>query len=537
MTVSKIHSVVLAIAVAMVLPTAPRRGALAQSRHHAAHDRSLVMTDKGPVRGTLAQDHREFLGIPYAAPPTGELRWKAPAPHAAWTTALDASLFGPTCAQPITVLTYNNSEDCLYLNIYSPNTPRRLLPVMVWIHGGSFVIGSGQWTDGSMLAVKGQVVVVTINYRLGPFGFLTDKVLDDENPHHVSGNYGLLDQQAALKWVKRNIARFGGNPARVTIFGESAGGISVALQMIAPGAAGLFGRAINESGPGFLQPIALAQKQGDKLIATLGCRDASDVIACMRSKPTNEVLGALPASALPASALPTNPKDGALWFPVVDGFVLPLGPDEAFKSGRFRRVPVINGSNHDEGRLYASGQSIDEDGYSATIRSRFDKNAKRVMEEYPLRAYPTPIQAWATIFTDAFFSCPVRRTTRLLAPQTSVYAYEFEDPKAPETMVRHNGLEMGAYHGVEVPYVFPTASYFKHGAAVKWPAQLKLSEQMISYWTRFAASGHPDGTSPKWSPYRNAQDQVLSFAPGNISYRSGFAKDHHCAFWDSLQMQ
>ena len=171
-----------------------------------------------------------------------------------------------------------------------------------------------------MLAVKGKVVVVTINYRLGPFGFLTDKVLDAENPHHVSGNYGLLDQQAALKWVKRNIAGFGGDSARVTIFGESAGGISVALQMIAPGAAGLFARAIDESGPSQVvqQPIALAQKQGDKLIATLGCRDASDVVACMRSKPTNQVL----------SGLPTNPEDRALWPPVVDGLVLPAADQQ-----------------------------------------------------------------------------------------------------------------------------------------------------------------------------------------------------------------
>jgi len=251
----------------------------------------------------------------------------------------------------------------------------------------------------------------------------------------------------------------------------------------------------------------------------------------MRSKPTNQVL-----SALPATVSASGPSDGALWFPVVDGLVLPLGPDEAFKSGRFSRVPVINGSNHDEGRSYASGP-LDEDGYSAAIRSRFGKNAKRVMEEYPLRAYPTPMQAWTTIFTDAFFSCPIRRTTRLLAPQLSVYAYEFADPKAPDTMVRHDGLEMGAYHGAEVLYVFQTASYLKRGAAVEWPTQLKLSDQMISYWTRFAASGHPEGTSPKWSPYRNAQDQVLSFAPGDISYQSGFANDHHCAFWDSLDVE
>jgi para-nitrobenzyl esterase len=221
---AKILSAVLAIAVAVVLPAASSGSAFAQSRRHAAHDRSLVMTDKGPVRGTLAQDHREFLGIPYAAPPTGELRWKAPVPHTPWTAALDATQFDPACAQPNDVLTSLSSEDCLYLNIYTPNPPCRHLPVMVWIHGGTFLVGSGQETNASLLAVKGKVVVVTINYRLGPFGFLTDKVLDAENPHHVSGNYGLLDQQAALKWVKRNIAGFGGDSARVTIFGESAGG-------------------------------------------------------------------------------------------------------------------------------------------------------------------------------------------------------------------------------------------------------------------------------------------------------------------------
>jgi para-nitrobenzyl esterase len=284
MTGYKIAYALLAIAAAVALlaatsgPARAQTRTLAHSGPHAGHDASVVMTDDGPVRGLIAGNHREFLGIPYAAPPIGELRWKAPVSHAAWTAAWDATRFGPDCAQVSFVpgLANHSSEDCLYLNVYVPNPARRHLPVMVWIHGGSFLVGSGEDADGSVLAAKGKVVVVTINYRLGPFGFLAHKSLEAENPHHLSGNYGLLDQQAALKWVRRNIAAFGGDLTRVTIFGESAGGISVCLQLTAPGADGLFQRAINESGPcQLVRPIGQAQAQGDKLAAALGCGNVS----------------------------------------------------------------------------------------------------------------------------------------------------------------------------------------------------------------------------------------------------------------------
>jgi para-nitrobenzyl esterase len=274
----------LAIAAAAILSLSVAGPACAQARTHTrsaahpAHDASMVMTNEGPVHGLVAGNHREFLGIPYAAPPIGELRWKAPVSHASWTAAWDATRFRSSCAQVSFVpgLANHSSEDCLYLNIYTPNTARRRLPVMVWIHGGTFLVGSSEDTDGSVLAVKGKVVVVTINYRLGPFGFLAHKLLDAENPHHVSGNYGLLDQQEALKRVRRNIAAFGGDSSRVTIFGESAGGISVCLQLAAPGAEGLFQRAINESGPcQLVRPIGQAQAQGDKLAAALGCGNVS----------------------------------------------------------------------------------------------------------------------------------------------------------------------------------------------------------------------------------------------------------------------
>jgi len=494
----------------------------------------LVKTDEGPVRGLVAGNHGEFLGIPYAAPPTGTLRWKAPIAHAAWTAPIDATHFRSSCAQiPFAPgVPDNSSEDCLYLNIFTPSPPRRHLPVMVWIHGGAFVVGSGNDSDGSTLAAKGKVVVVSINYRLGPLGFLVNKTLDAENPNHVSGNYGLLDQQAALGWVRRNIAGFGGDPSRVTIFGESAGGISVCLQLQSPGARGLFQRAINESGPcQMTSSVAQARPQGDQLIAALGCKNASDALACMRSKPARQLIRALPSS-------PTG--GGILWFPVVDGFVLPQTAEAAFKSGKFTRVPLINGSNHDEGRLFvAFGKPIAADGYGAIVKARFGNSAARVMEEYPLKAYPTPTDAWAAVFTDSFFSCSIRRTTRVLAPQVPVYAYEFNDPKAPNTMLPNAQFDLRAYHAAEIQYVWQTRfpSNLEHGPAPLSPDQFKLSDRMMTYWTRFAATGRPDGAAPKWSAYQDAQDQVLSFAPGDIRYETNFAKDHHCAFWDALNSQ
>ena len=521
-----------ALAMPIFLRGFARAQTSAQSGNQPGHAALVVMTEFGPVRGLIAGGARKFLGVPYAAPPTGDLRWKAPAPHASWTAAWDATRFRADCAQPSFVRGRPNhsSEDCLYLNIYTPNPAGRNLPVMFWIHGGSFLVGSGEDSDGSVLAAKGKVVIVTINYRLGAFGFLAHKALDAENPRHVSGNYGLLDQQAAMKWVQHNIGAFGGDPARVTIFGESAGGISVCLQLISLGARGLFARAINESGPcQMVQPIARAQAQGDRLVAALKCTSGSDTAACLRSKSTKQVQDALPSSPVG--------NNGVLWFPVVEGVVLPQSAEQAFTAGKFIHVPLINGSNHNEGTLFvAFGKPIDEAGYKARVQGFFRSQAARVMEEYPLTAYPNGSEAWAAVFTDSFFSCPVRRSTRALASQDSVYAYEFNDPKAPNTMIPHAHLDLRAYHSAEIQYVFQTRfpSYGKPGPAPLSPRQLELSNRMMDYWTSFAANGHPGGV-PKWTPYQDTQDQVLSFAPDKIGYQKDFAREHHCAFWDSMK--
>jgi len=485
----------------------------------------LVKTQDGPVQGMVKDGVRQFLGIPYAAPPVGNLRWKAPQPHPAWTATLDASHFGDECPQ---ILPFGrgrpNSEDCLSLNIYTPNPAMSGLPVMVWIHGGSFLLGTGATYDGSELASKGKLVVVTINYRLGALGFLALKGLDAENPDHVSGDYGLMDQQAALRWVQRNISAFGGDPGKVTAAGESAGAISICLQLVSPAAAGLFQRAILESGPCLRpRPLAEAETHGDEFAAKLGC--AADVPACLRSKPIGDVLNALPANAL------SGPP---VWNPVMDGHLVPKQPAEAFKSGNFNKVPVINGSNHDEGTLFVwFAPPMSADQYAPSIRARFGKNADAVLAAYPLSNYASPVLAGAAIFGDAIFSCPVRKASQLLSAQGPAFEYEFNDRNAPNIFTPNPPFPMGAYHGSEIQYVFQTKTRAPWSQPLAG-GQLKLSDQMMRYWSSFIASGDPDGTSPPWTPYKASDDKILSLAPGAISYESDFAKQHHCDLWESL---
>lgn len=404
---------------------------------------------------------------------------------------------------------------------------------MVWIHGGTFLVGSGQDANGGVLAARGKVMVVTINYRLGPLGFLALKALDSESPDHISGNYGLLDQQAALRWVRRNILAFGGDPNNITIFGESAGGISVCLQLVSPKAAGLFQRAINQSGPCQNEfKLAEGKLLGAKLAAKLGCDSSADIPACMRAKPTNAVLTALPANPI---------GGGVLWFPVVDGVVLPTTAEEAFKSGKFNQVPVINGSNHDEGTLFVTlgfarqGKTMTAAQYPLIINSGFGKNAPRVLQEYPLNSYSSPTSTYSAVFTDSFFSCPIRKTTRLLSAYVPTYAYEFNDTNAPNSPF-FDHLSLGAYHSSDIQYVFqsPFPSGPKPGDLRLSAKQIALSNQMISYWTTFAATGRPDGTSPRWSRYQSDDSRILSFVPLATGYETGFAKDHRCALWDPL---
>src|SRR5215468_9562826 len=353
---------------------------------------AVVITQQGRVRGVERSDVRAFLGIPYAAPPVGDLRWKPPQIHAPWSHVLDATKFRGHCAQgPNLTGTSSTSEDCLFLNVYVPNaddddaqqrkTPH-LRAVMVWIHGGALTFGQSDDFDGSMLATLGDVIVVTINYRLGALGFLAHPALTAESPNHASGNYGIMDQQFALQWVQRNIIAFGGDPNKVTIFGQSAGGLSVLSHLASPGAGGLFHRAIvQSSGLLALPTLAVGEAQGALFANAVGCPDQS--AQCLRSRPVEQILA---HQGDVASISTLHP----IVTPVVDGFALPRSLQVAIATGQINRVPVINGMNHDDARFLVAlrvlaGQVLSAAQYPATVLAAFGPQAgPLVLAQYRL---------------------------------------------------------------------------------------------------------------------------------------------------------
>jgi para-nitrobenzyl esterase len=497
----------------------------------AAGDSSIVRTTNGLVKGTVSTTARSFLGIPFAAPPVGSLRWRAPQPAASWSGVRDATSFGSACAQAPSVLSANGgrgstSEDCLFLNVYTPVPVRHDLPVLVWIHGGGFVNGSASQYDARVLTAKGHAVIVSINYRLGPFGFLALPGLSAEARDRSSGNFGLQDQQAALHWVRRNVERFGGDAENVTIFGESAGGLAVCANLASPTADDLFQRAITESGPcvAQLRTLATAQATGSAAAAGLGC-DASGApaaqVACMRALPATTVL-----------------KAAGGFGPNVGGSVLPQQIPAAIASGHFNRVPVIEGTNHDEDRLFVAIQ-FDLAGhpiataaqYAALVQATFGANAAKVLARYPLDSFANGSIAWATVVTDSRFSCPARAADALLSAHVPTFAYEFNDPNAPEFIVQDPVMPLKAFHAAELAFTFQpvtTSGFFT-------AAQLALSDQMIRYWTTFADEGSPNAHgSPRWPRYRGATDQIQALTPTGVGPVTTFAADHNCAFWASL---
>src|SRR5579875_794989 len=326
------------------------RGRPGRGRARGGQDAASGQGTAGPVAGTADGAVRglangavdEFLGIPYAAPPVGALRWRPPQPAASWSGVRDATTFAPHCPQPASPFgEASTSEDCLYLNVFTPSQRAAGpgYPVMVWIHGGAFVSGESNDYDPTQLVEDG-VTVVTFNYRLGALGFLAHPALADANGQ--SGDYGLMDQQAALRWVQRNIASFGGDPRSVTIFGESAGGLSVLAQVASPQARGLFDRAIVESGSYNLSQASLASAEaaGEAFAAKAGC--ASQTAACLRSLPVSTILA---------------DQDAAGYTPNINTEVLPETLETAFAAGDFNRVPIVNGTNHDEWRLFVDRKS------------------------------------------------------------------------------------------------------------------------------------------------------------------------------------
>ena len=502
----------------------------------AVGDALLVRTDAGPVRGVGGPGVHRFLGIPYAAPPVGERRWRPPAPPEPWTEVRDASKPSAFCPQ---VLPFANafagSEDCLVVNVVTPDPPPAApAPVMVWIHGGAFDSNDGRQitgsTEGDVIAADSGAIVVTLNYRLGQLGFLAHPALSAEDRGHPgSGNFGIEDQIAALRWVKRNIAAFGGDPNNVTVFGESAGGWSVCILLASPAAKGLFQRAIVESGLCLrpLSDLAEAEAQGQRFAERLGCGDATDVLACMRAAPADQVIATLP----PNPNVVFGAGEHGSWFPVVDGEVIPQPLEDLFRAGELNRVPLLIGSNRDEGTLFVA-QAFDElgnplaaDQYREALAHFVPDGAiDAVTARYPLDAYPVPGAALAAAFGDGFLACPTIDTAELLAPYAPTYLYQFNYPDAQFPIPFPSSFDLGAFHSAEVQFVFgiPARDPFT-------PEQTELSHQMVGYWTRFAASGDPNGGgAPSWPRLSEdgrylVLDRVLSTATN--------AKESACAFW------
>jgi para-nitrobenzyl esterase len=514
-----------AIALTALVAGASAAGASTVPATHQDAVRGLVSaTTDGTVHGKAAGTMDEFLGIPYAAPPVGPLRWRPPQPPARWTGIREATAFAPHCPQPPSGFgVASTSENCLYLNVFIPaGAPGRHLPVLVWIHGGAFLAGESDDYNPAALVRHG-VIVVTINYRLGALGFLAHPALASR-PGGPSGDYGLMDQQAALRWVQANITSFGGNPRNVTLSGESSGGLSVLSQLVSPGARGLFSRAIAESGTYNLtqESLATAETAGEAFAAKAGC--ASQTAVCLR--------------ALPVSAIVDN-EDFAGYRPDVDGKVLTQSIGPALASGQFDRVPVINGTNRDEWRLFVAQAQLDgappvtAANYQANIASTLGVSAgtaAAIAAQYPLSAYPSAPVALGAVGTDAIFACPALSVDESLSKYVPTYAYEFNDQNAPERYLQPVGFPYGAAHESEVQYLFSLQSTPFPGV-LSGPQQ-QLAAAMKQYWTNLAKTGSPSSPGePLWPRFDSTSQQILSLIPPLPDAETGFAAEHHCAFW------
>jgi para-nitrobenzyl esterase len=515
--------------------------ALAALLATAAPAKGVVPTDKGPVRGVETQAVNKYLGIPYAAPPVGDLRWRPPQAPARWHGPRDATAFANHCPQEASPFGFeSDTEDCLYLNVFTPNKHARghgrghdkskERPVMVWLHGGGLTVGESNDYDPTRLVKQG-VIVVTVNYRLGYLGFLAHPALSAESAGQGSGNYGLMDQQAALRWVQRNIKKFGGDDDNVTIFGQSAGGLSVHSHLVSPTARGLFDRAIAQSGAYTtdLPSLPAAESSGTAVAQNFGCPDQS--AACLRATPLQTILDVQPETA------------GAI-VPNIDGNVLTNSIGSALASGNFNRVPVIEGSTHDEFTIF---EALYVESLVGEVTPFFyplvvnvldatlglAPTPEQILAEYPLSDHPSPGEAISAIGTDAIFACPARRTAGWLSEFVRTYQYELDDPNAPQIFVPPANIPFGSYHAADVLYLFD--SELRGGHAPFTADQEALAGAMVGYWTSFARGGDPNRTGlPQWPGYTVASDTHMSLQPPTPQAETGFAADHNCAFWDSF---
>ncbi|MBW4718825.1 carboxylesterase/lipase family protein [Saccharothrix obliqua] len=487
-----------------------------------------VRTADGPVCGIVRGDVTSWLGIPYAAPPVGESRWRAPAPVTPWTDTFPATRPGLWCPQP-GGQGRPTGEDCLNLDVRVPRNVRGgPLPVMVQIHGGGFLLFGPQ--DAGHLAATGQVISVEINYRLGVLGFLA---ADELGAH--SGNYALQDQQQALRWVRRNIAAFGGDPGNVTIYGSSAGGSSVCAHLVSPAARGLFHKAVIQSGQynsllghnTSWQPQDCsarwptgpeARQAGARFAAALGC--AENTAACLR---------ALPADRLVAQAGNGMGPDNGTIAPVVDGVTIPSRPAAAFARGRVNPARVMAGVARDEVQLAPAETPAQ---YEELVRQQYGPHAAEVFARYPLERFPEPSAfiAYRTMVADSNSVCPSLLTAQRLSRHLTVYAFQVDNPDSPPAGWLDQTKPNGAFHGSEMNFLFATNSG-------SWNAnQQAYGRQIIAQWSGFARTGDPTATgTPRWTPYTRSDPRVMSLLPaGNSAMTAEIGRTHHCDFWNSI---
>jgi para-nitrobenzyl esterase len=523
----------------------------------------VVTIGDGPVQGHAEGAVSAFLGIPYARPPVGPLRWAPPQKPAPWTSTLDAATYGKRCAQVANTTLQtaaSTDEDCLYLNVWTPDATASKLPVMIWIHGGGNVGGSASdplpFGDGGQSLYSGAalsgngVVVVSLNYRLGIFGFFAHPSLASEGSK--GGNQGLWDQRFAMQWVQDNVAKFGGDPANVTIFGESAGSLDVCMHVASPQTPALFERAVSESGGCTTRQPTLSDNQPGVLAVAsqLGCPGAapsddggaldgaapSDAgvtdgsLACLRNLPVQALLDAAQGDG--------GMGLGGTFSPVVDGDFFADQPRTLYGSGKIAKTPYILGSNNDEGTIfeYAATPVTDQAGLTAALTAQYGDAGAAIALLYPPSSFdggaPNPYQAALTrVVGDATLVCSTYDSALLAANQgVDVYTYNFDLPlEFPSTVGPGPGeIDLGAAHGSELPYVFGTSPLFATNTG-----EGTVSKLMERYWTRFAAAGDPNGGSDlTWPKFSAASNERMQFTlqPSVVSnFRAA-----ECTFWIGL---